>query len=147
MPEAARRRLKPGWVSGFLLALAIGPGALAQDYPTPDFNRELEVVETIRELYAVVKLLAAERDQMGYADQCGLGVRAVDNQIEIFGVPPKDDLRRAWITCYEIYQRLRPVEEPDDRGSPTPGLHLDPSDPNLPLDAPPGYMNTPSDGS
>ena len=147
MPAGARRRLEPGWVSGLLLAFAFMPGALAEDYPMPDFNRELEVVETIKELYDVVKLLAAEREQMGYADQCGLGVRAVDDQMEIFGVPPKDELRRAWITCYEIYQRLRPVEEPDDRGLPTPGLHLDPSDPNLPIDALPGYMSTPSDGS
>ena len=132
------------WAVGFLFAFAFVPAAMAQDYPTPDFNRELEVVDTIKELYAVVALLAAERNQMGYADQCGIGVRALDDQIEIFGVPAKDDLRRAWINCYEIYLRLRPVEEREETNRPPPELRLDPSDLNLQLDAPPGYMNTPS---
>jgi hypothetical protein len=62
-------------------------------------------------------------------------------------VPPKDDLKRTWIACYEIYLRLRPVEEPEDTGGPTPELHLDPTNPNLPLDAPPGYMSAPSNPS
>jgi hypothetical protein len=147
MLTAARRCASWHWVSGLLLALAFAAAAIAQDYPTPDFNRELEVVETIRDLYAVVTLLAAERDQMGYADQCGIGVRSIEDQIEIFGVPSKDDLKRAWISCYEIYLRLRPVDEPEDTSGATPELRLDPAKPNLPLDAPPGYMNTPSDSS
>ena len=147
MPAAARRRASRRWVPGLVPALAFAAAAMAQDYPTPDFNRELEVVETIRELYAVVTLLAAEGDQMGYADQCGIGVRSIEDQIEIFGVPSKDDLKRAWISCYEIYLRLRPVDEPEDTGGATPELRLDPANPNLPLDAPPGYMNTPSDSS
>jgi hypothetical protein len=140
----ARRWRSRRWAWGLVLALVFTPAALAQDFPTPDFNRELEVVETIKQLYAVVTYLAAERDEMGYAGQCEIGIRAVDNQIAIYGVPGKDDLKRAWTICYEIYLRLRPIEDPDAMDTPTPELRLDPYNLNPPQDAPPGYISIPS---
>ena len=108
VPRQPRDRRPPCAVAALLVLLAWSPGAAGQDPPflAPNFNREAAAYETVKQLYVEIQWRATSDAARAYAEQCALAVRQVDDHVEIYGAPDRENLEGAWRTCLSVYQAV-----------------------------------------
>ena len=83
---------------------------LADEFPPPDFNREEEAFLSITDLYAEIERRAASREAKGYAVQCAMALREVEDRIQIYGAPSSESVKNAWHTCHGVYEVVVALE-------------------------------------
>jgi hypothetical protein len=140
--------------SAFVLAIAImAAGVMPSRAQGPieelDYDHPEDALMAIQDLQTMVRVLALEHRLGGYADQCDLAVRDVENHAALYGVPERADLRRAWTTCDRAYGAVAPKEAappPADTGPAPSSVPQTGPTAGQPLDAPPDFFAKPGAG-